>query len=864
MKTEEKQENHTGMEAVKNKVRSLLSAFEHDDPAKTKTVVVASDPTLKQTTPKSKSFQEIFSDTIRKLPSRNGVNDKTQKIVCKTKNKVLDSIMIDTIKKEPRAPDLTTNGTINLKHTISSDIKEANTITCNGIAAETIGMLTDPSIALNGTKSITSSATKFKVKKEPKGLKTKSPKTARPLRQTPQRVQSNEQKPRKRRKKQLIESNGDKANVSVNASMSSHHNGRLNQVRITINGVKIKVDHSILARWSDGRFYMGTIVKADVIKEKCLVQFEDDSRYWALFKDLKEAPPKGEIHCNSCFSVTSDKPNEIVLCDKCGIGYHQHCHNPPIEDDVLQPDAEWICRQCIFRKYKQLDTPLKIDTTVANQHAVAKSSFPYDNKLLSWDANHKVNKQQTYCYCGGPGDWFMKMLQCCRCKQWFHEACIQCLEYPLLCGDRYYIFVCTVCNKGPEYIQKLSINWINLTQLCLFNLTVVKGKKYYDVDEIVSWIETHRDKFIIKDESDTTKPEPALAPKILEILLYHTNRFKSGMEIRKKRSIFGLRLRVPPPVPKIILPAVGQITKEVMSNLHIVGKKTKTFIPAQSLSPVTIPPKRGSQGRGRGRKRKQQVDDHVANGDLHPKKKRLLDIRQVNGTSSVNQDYKGYSGNFDVYDFHDDSSLPKAVPSDPWISDLKPPTLSPPKFTPGSPGSKSPTKKTRKPKVKVPLLERLIPIPTTFEKHLNPFMTISEQKMESEKRRLLYEYIDDMTPGVDASLQEEPPVLEKMTDVPKKRGRKPIKRDTGSDIPQLQKALSEQNNNYTKLRNNNIATVRVSDHKKISRSSSGTNPLNPKKKLKEPEAFKIFGQRQSANGQLQYFIHWKDDFLPKI
>ena len=80
-----------------------------------------------------------------------------------------------------------------------------------------------------------------------------------------------------------------------------------------------------------------------------------------------------------------------------------------------------------------------------------------------------------YCYCGAPGDWNQKMLQCLDCRQWFHEACLEkgkILKKPLMNGDLYYNFKCATCRNGDEFIQRLDLSWAEAMQLIFYNLKV--------------------------------------------------------------------------------------------------------------------------------------------------------------------------------------------------------------------------------------------------------------------------------------------------------------------------------------------------------------------------------------------------------
>ena len=56
---------------------------------------------------------------------------------------------------------------------------------------------------------------------------------------------------------------------------------------------------------------------------------------------------------------------------------------------------------------------------------------------------------------------------------------VMCLLY------RFYVFVCSMCNYGKEFVRRLELKWVDLVHLMLYNLTVYNAKKYYDLDTVI-------------------------------------------------------------------------------------------------------------------------------------------------------------------------------------------------------------------------------------------------------------------------------------------------------------------------------------------------------------------------------------------
>ncbi|XP_047137138.1 uncharacterized protein LOC101234493 isoform X1 [Hydra vulgaris] len=107
-----------------------------------------------------------------------------------------------------------------------------------------------------------------------------------------------------------------------------------------------KTNDVVLTKFGNDIYY-AKIVSINYSKKTAMLLFDDGSKENQYFKNIFSVnETTSEIICIVCKKDNPDSEDEIVLCDKCSIGFHQNCHKPKIDSRVLSPDIPWECRFC--------------------------------------------------------------------------------------------------------------------------------------------------------------------------------------------------------------------------------------------------------------------------------------------------------------------------------------------------------------------------------------------------------------------------------------------------------------------------------------------------------------------------------------
>uniref|UniRef100_A0A1A9W0V2 PHD-type domain-containing protein n=1 Tax=Glossina brevipalpis TaxID=37001 RepID=A0A1A9W0V2_9MUSC len=317
----------------------------------------------------------------------------------------------------------------------------------------------------------------------------------------------------------------------------------------------------VLIKRADGRFYLGTIV--DYVRPQYRIRFDDKTEVWSLSEEMRklggsnancareDKSQNDQPMCIACKLTVPDA--KVEICERCGRGYHRKCTR-----ETEMGNGIWLCKRCAKpMKLVQNNSDIDGDDNLC-------LSLSYDRSSLAWDQKHRVNEEQIYCYCGRSGKFDHNMLQCCRCRNWYHTHCTQQPYKQLLRGDGFFVFSCSVCNQGPEFLKRLQMDWLDFLHLILYNLSLAKKyhqKYHHFIRDILPFAEEQKRSLPIPSEWRTMSAEE-FKESLRRTLKENKDRFICGREA--KQFFYGLRNMIPPLFTEISVPQEDILTDDYL------------------------------------------------------------------------------------------------------------------------------------------------------------------------------------------------------------------------------------------------------------------------------------------------------------
>jgi hypothetical protein len=120
--------------------------------------------------------------------------------------------------------------------------------------------------------------------------------------------------------------------------------------------------------------------------------------------------------CKTCLRGVSPASNMIVFCDGCNVPYHRYCHQPPIDQSVIdEVDKEWYCKQCERERIQPVPEAHVVGFVAAKNASAEEVCIEIDVKkrhVANWISIHRDKSTSQICHQASWSRYSPEQLRC--------------------------------------------------------------------------------------------------------------------------------------------------------------------------------------------------------------------------------------------------------------------------------------------------------------------------------------------------------------------------------------------------------------------------------------------------------------------